>query len=278
MSNDWVVSRTGWKPEDTVLALRSGGPANHEHADRNSVILKAHGERLFHDPFKAGYSPTLPTWLLRQTEAHSAVLIDGKGHQYHDGREGTNPSFAEARVTAYANGAGWMCVTSDATDAYALVLPEVRQVERTVVVLKPDVVILLDRVALDKAHAVQLRFQAFNDDGRAQVAANGAAFSIQRPRAVAHGVAYSATAAQAGTGRLALPEAEGIFPYAQVSSASALRHEILTVVSTGPSRTAAANLAVTREADGWSVAGEYRGQRYAARLRVADGKAPQFIA
>ncbi|HTO03096.1 MAG TPA: twin-arginine translocation signal domain-containing protein, partial [Opitutus sp.] len=80
LNNDWVVSRTGWSPADTVVALRSGGPANHEHADRNSVIFKAHGERLFSDPFKAGYSPSLPRWLLRLTEAHTAVLIDDKGH------------------------------------------------------------------------------------------------------------------------------------------------------------------------------------------------------
>jgi hypothetical protein len=171
-----------------------------------------------------------------------------------------------------------MCVTSDATDAYALVLPEVRFVDRTVVVLKPDVVLLLDRVVLEKAHPVQLRFQAFNDDGRAQVTASGSTFSIQRPLAVAHGVAYSASAVKAETGRLALPDAEGVFPYAHVSSASGLRHEILTLVSTGPAHTAAANLAVTRETDGWSVAGEHRGQRYAARLRVAEGKAPQFVA
>ena len=36
MSNDWVVSRTGWEAADTVVAFRSGGPANHEHADRNA--------------------------------------------------------------------------------------------------------------------------------------------------------------------------------------------------------------------------------------------------
>src|SRR4051812_1069126 len=42
LSNDIVISRTGWSPEDGVVALRSGGPANHEHADRNSVIFKAH--------------------------------------------------------------------------------------------------------------------------------------------------------------------------------------------------------------------------------------------
>ncbi len=59
--------------------VRSGGPSNHEHADRNSVIFKAFGERLFHDPFHAAYSYTQPHWLLRQTEAHTAVLIGGKG-------------------------------------------------------------------------------------------------------------------------------------------------------------------------------------------------------
>ncbi len=75
LSNDIVISRTGWKTEDSVLALRSGGPGNHEHADRNSVIFKAFGERLFHDPFRAAYVAKQPRWLLRQTEAHTAVLI-----------------------------------------------------------------------------------------------------------------------------------------------------------------------------------------------------------
>jgi hypothetical protein len=66
-------------------------------------------------------------------------------------------------------------------------LPNVRHVERTVVVLKPDVVLFLhlDRVQLEKARTVQLRFQAFNEDGRAQVTASGTRFSIQRPLAVA---------------------------------------------------------------------------------------------
>ncbi len=105
-ANDWVVSRSGWKEGDTVVALRSGGPSNHEHADRNSVIFKAYGERLFHDPFKAAYSYTEPHWLLRLTEAHTAVLIGGKGHQYHDGHEGTNASWAEAKIIEYRVGNG----------------------------------------------------------------------------------------------------------------------------------------------------------------------------
>ncbi|HKK18906.1 MAG TPA: hypothetical protein VJ952_09535 [Opitutales bacterium] len=40
---DWVFCRTGWEPDDAALGFRSGGPANHEHADRNSFIFKIHG-------------------------------------------------------------------------------------------------------------------------------------------------------------------------------------------------------------------------------------------
>ncbi len=108
MANDRVVSRSGWTAADGVVALRSGGPANHEHADRNSVIFKAHGDRLLNDPFKAAYQWTLPRWKLRLTGSHTAVLIDGKGHEYNDGHEGTNASLAFAHVTAFqsANQAG----------------------------------------------------------------------------------------------------------------------------------------------------------------------------
>src|SRR5690606_30432504 len=131
MRNDIVISRTGWGVDDNLVALRSGGPANHEHADRNSVIFKAYGERLLHDPYRAAYVNQQPRWVLRQTEAHTAVLIDGRGHQYHDGSEGTNASWAFAKVIDYTTGPDWMCVTSDATDAYQLVNPDVTRVRRT---------------------------------------------------------------------------------------------------------------------------------------------------
>ena len=181
MVNDWVVSRTGWNTDDSVLALRSGGPANHEHADRNSVIFKAHGERLFSDPFKAAYSPSQPRWILRLTEAHTAILINGQGHQYHDGREGTNSSWASARITDFRTGSQWMTVTSDATEAYSLVLPDATLVTRTLVFLKPDVLVVLDRVQLKNAAPVQARFQVFNDDSKGVASVDGSRFRIVRP-------------------------------------------------------------------------------------------------
>jgi hypothetical protein len=277
LNNDIVISRTGWAAADTVVALRSGGPANHEHADRNSVIFKAHGERLFHDPFKAAYSPTSPRWLLRQTEAHSAVLIAGRGHQYHDGREGTNASWAEARVLAFRTGPGWMTVTSDATPAYELVNPDVTRVERTLVFLKPDVLLLLDRVTLKPSAspaAVQLRFQVFNDDERGRATATGATFRIERPQATLQARAAARGGVTCAAARLNLPEPEGVYPFAEVTAAAAREHVILTACTTAPAGQPHGELQLTREGSGWRVTGTHRGHAVAATLLIPADALP----
>lgn len=274
MSIDWVVSRTGWSAADSVLALRSGGPANHEHADRNSIIFKAHGDRLFHDPFKAGYSYTLPRWLLRQTEAHTAVLINGAGHQYHDGREGTNASWANAHVTDFRTGPGWMLVTSDATEAYALVNPDVMLVSRTLLFLKPDVLVLLDRVTLKQAAPVQLRFQVFNEDGKGVATAASTSFRIARPFASLEAAAHSRGALAASVGQLALPAEEGVFPFVEVTSAAATQHTIVTATTTAPAGGSHGRLAVQATADGWSLTGRHGGRDLRATISLRDNLPP----
>jgi hypothetical protein len=272
MSNDIVVSRTGWKAKDNVLALRSGGPANHEHADRNSVIFKAYGERLLHDPFRAAYVTTSPRWLLRQTEAHTAVLINGKGHQYHDGSEGTNASWAMATVTAFKTGPGWMTVTSDATDAYQLVNADVSRVERTLVFLKPDVVVFLDRVTLKTtAVPVQVRFQIFHEDGAGAVTAKDDAFFIERPHAT---LRARVMGGKVHTDQLKLEEKDGIYPFAELVSASALTHEILTVCSARPTGSEHGQLKLTRETGGWRVQGTHAAQTINLGLATAGAGAP----
>ncbi len=270
LANDLVISRTGWAAEDSTVALRSGGPANHEHADRNSVIFKAHGERLFHDPFRAGYSYTTPRWKLRLTAAHTAVLINGQGHQYHDGHEGTNASWAWARVQSFQTGPGWMTVTSDATEAYALVLPDAQRVDRTLVYLKPDVLLLLDRVTLATAQPVQLRFQVFNDDDHGTAAATGSDFTITRPYANLRGTVHSAGAVACATARHDLPEAEGVHPFVEAVSAAATNHELLTVTTAAPAGGSHGALTVTREATGWRVTGTHAGQKVNVTLQTAD--------
>jgi len=280
LSNDIVVARTGWAAEDSVVALRSGGPANHEHADRNSVIFKAHGERLFHDPFRAGYSYTTTRWKLRLTTAHTALLINGQGHQYHDGHEGTNASWAWARVQAFQTGPGWMTVTSDATEAYALVLPEAQRVDRTLVFLKPDVLLMLDRVTLAAAQPVQLRYQVYNDDEHGGATAAGNGFKITRPFASLDGSVHSDGAVACAVLKHDLPETEGTHPFVEAVSAPATAHALLTVALARPlpgnpaergvpGTSAPGGLTVTRAGTTWKVTGTHRGQKVDVTLNTA---------
>ena len=272
MLNDLVVSRSGWGAADSVVALRSGGPANHEHADRNSVLFKAHGDRLLHDPFEASYANFMEKWKLRLTTAHTAILVDGKGHQYIDGSFGTNPSEAWARVTAYATGPDWMTVTSDATDAYQLVHPDITRVERTLVFLKPDILLFLDRVDLGKAPAaVQARFQVFNEDGRGTCSADSAGFRIGRPWAELRARVRSRGALRVGTGRVAIAPAEGVYPFAEVASEPATRHSILTACTAAPSGEPHGDIAIDDENGAWRVRGAHRGRRIDVTLSASGG-------
>ena len=70
---NWIICRSGWKPDDAVLAFKSGGPANHEHADRNHITFKAHGERLLNDHLGAAYDRRSDGWNLRFTPAARAI-------------------------------------------------------------------------------------------------------------------------------------------------------------------------------------------------------------
>jgi hypothetical protein len=263
--SDWVICRTGWAADDSVLAFRSGGPANHEHADRNSFLFKAYGERLLNDHHSAAYDWRQPKWLLRQTEAHNAVLIDGRGHQYHNGEEGTNESLAEARVTRFEDGGERVWFTSDATQAYHLVDPDVALVRRTVAFLKPDILIILDEVRkTGTASSVQVRYMPDNRDKAAILDANpraeagdpeGAPFVIYRPTAALHGRAAARGGLDLEVTQLALDEEWGVYPYVELRSAPALRHEIVTVVAARPvgSEGPQAARITARAGGGWTV-------------------------
>lgn len=269
MSNDLVFSRTGWTADDCLVFIRSGGPSNHEHADRNSVIFKAHGERLFHDPFRAGYSYTTPRWKLRLTSAHTSLLIDGQGHQYHDGHDGTNASWAWARVTQYRADARAMVVTSDATEAYSLVNDSVQLADRTLVYLKPDVLLVLDRVRLARPQPVQLRFQVFNDDTLGSATTEGDAFAIVRPSASARARVLGTSAVTCASKRHDLPEEEGVHPFVEAAAVAAPSHDLLTICTAAPTGQSHGALSAERTANGWRVTGTHRGLPVAVSLDVS---------
>lgn len=173
---DWVVVRSGWQANDAVLALRSGLPQNHEHADRNCLIYKGFGERLLNDPKGAAYSRDDAHWVLRLTQAHNGVLIAGRGHQYHEGEEGTNASRATARLGCLEEDGERVWFYSDATPAYQLEHPSIRRVDRTVAFAKPELIFLPDRIHFEEEQdglgsEVELRLFPDNEDGKGVVRA-----------------------------------------------------------------------------------------------------------
>ncbi len=250
---DWIVCRSGWRAEDAVLAFRSGGPANHEHADRNSFFFKSYGERLLNDHFRAAYNSKDPGWTLRLTEAHNAVLIDGKGHQYHDGREGVCESQSEAKVVRWRDQGQQVWWSSDATQAYRLVNANVSKVLRTVLFAKPNVIVLLDQIELEEeASSVELRFFPDNRDGQADLAAEGDTFAIKRPGGTLFGRSLTNGNVSVQTQELDLfsgvvgggtftaaeraeaRERHGSFPFIGVQAEAAKKRSIMTVLVARP--------------------------------------------
>ena len=218
---DWIVARTGYQVDDLVVAMRSGGPSNHEHADRNSIIVKCYGEQLVADPMHAPYNFKDPAWMMRTTAGHNSILIDGHGHQYHDGHEGTNSSKARATITEWKQLDDYMYWTSDATPAYQMVLPDVKSITRSVIVFpKTRAVILIDKVIKSKKpSSIQARFFGFNDDGKGKIEASNKGFKSVRPHAYMIGMAKSVEDLSYQSKKLPIPEETAVkHPFAEISS------------------------------------------------------------
>ena len=238
-----------------MLAFKSGGPANHEHADRNHITFKAHGERLLNDHLGAAYDHRQDGWKLRQTRGHNAVLIDGKSHQYVDGVDGTNDSKAYANVINYEDRGDQVWWTSDATPAYVLENYHVTQVLRSVLYAKPGIIVIADQVRFRyRAQTVDTRFYPDNADGNAELSVDGNRFTLSRPHAQLHGLAAADTPAKPRLARLEVKPETGDFPCIEVHSPVALSHQIITVLVTTPGKSSTPpRIAVTHEGDTWKV-------------------------
>jgi hypothetical protein len=230
---DWIVARSGFEVSDLVVAMRSGGPGNHEHADRNGIIVKCFGEQLVTDPYRPPYSFSDPAWMMRTTAGHSAVLVDGKGHQYHDGMHGTNASNARASIIQSGERDGYAFWTSDATPAYALEQPEISWVSRTVVVVFDEpAVLVVDRLKSDgSAKKLTARFFGYNLDGAGSVEADGDRFVIRRPSSLAVAASYSPSGIAASPGRLPIPaDRADQHPFVDVTTGESAHDQVVVTL------------------------------------------------
>ena len=115
------------------------GSFNHSHADQNSFVIDAGGQRLAIDSgYYDGYgTPHWRHWY-KQTRAHNAITFDGgNGQVVYEERE----QLGRGAITRFEHQAGYDIVTGDATPAYGGALT---RAERTLVYLRPDLVLVYD--------------------------------------------------------------------------------------------------------------------------------------
>jgi len=218
---DWIISRNGYEMDDFVAGMRSGGPMNHEHADRNSIQLKAYGEILLADHRKITYNADQPEWEMRTSLGHNTVLIDGVGHQYHNGEEGTNESKSEARIVRSGQRPTYHFWASDATQAYRLLNADVKSVTRSVITF-PDVpaIIVIDKVTKSQyASKVAARWHVENSDGQGSLSIDGPSFTIHRPNARLFAALGGGSAQEADAGRFESELKDHPFTYVEVTDA-----------------------------------------------------------
>ncbi len=148
-------------PRDLMLLFKSSpfGAVSHSHADQNSFAI-LHGGRALAGPgadrFPQHGSP-FHTEYAQHTVAHNALLIDGRGQINRD-------AHATGRLTDFKSLPGLGYVAGQAADCYG---EPVRTYTRHALMIRPDLIVLVDDLATDKPVSIDWLMHA-----REQIAIN----------------------------------------------------------------------------------------------------------
>ncbi len=144
-----VTMRSGWDDQATFVGLKSGSSAvGHSQLDANSFVVSSRGERLLIDEGIWPYGHDLgffdsdggKRWNFdgNGTIGHNTLMVDGEGQRYGADHPGRIVSFEVGEEVDVAVG--------DATAAYG---GKLKRYLRTLAYVKPDVVLVYDRVSSD---------------------------------------------------------------------------------------------------------------------------------
>jgi hypothetical protein len=129
-----LYARSGWDPSATWINLIAGPyTESHAHQDQGSLMIYKDGWLVY------DANVDTASGLHQTPDAHSLVRIVDGG-QTVEQRGGT-----ASRLVALRRGPGWLHAAADLTPAYAG-SAAVQQVQRELVFLEPDAVVVYDRV------------------------------------------------------------------------------------------------------------------------------------
>ena len=146
------------------------GAYDRSHADQNSFVVNAGGQRLaiesgYYDGYKTAH------WMewYHQTRSKNAITYDGgKGQVFYE--SGGQPGYG--KLTRHTSGADYEIVTGDATQAYGGALTKA---ERSMVYLRPNLVLVHDNVASSVGRQWEWNIHSIN----AMNVESGSSVSIQ---------------------------------------------------------------------------------------------------
>ena len=124
--------------ENVALGFHSGTCfAGHQHADQNSFVINAYGDKLAID---GGY---YDWWGSRhfaaysaKTAAHNTILVDGKGQDWiKDGSDGVTRLYFDSQNFGFVSG-----------DAAKVYQDRVKKFDRDLLFVKPGLVFVYDRL------------------------------------------------------------------------------------------------------------------------------------
>ncbi len=168
-----VSARTGWEGRESLVVFKCGPfigrkaldefsydpGGGHVHPDVGHFVIFGNGQWLLRDD---GYQD-------KWTDQHNTLLIDGVG-QLGEGRtwlNGTECLMAKSRprVTHASSDARLDHIAGDVTAAYPLRAGLERFV-RHLLFVKPDVLIVVDDIAVNRAADLELRLHTESSDGK----------------------------------------------------------------------------------------------------------------
>ena len=187
-----LFARSSWATDATWLNLIAGPyTESHAHRDQGSLMIYK-GGWLAYDPIVESRSG-----IRQDEELHNLVRITAGGATVRQ-REGTT-----SRMVGLARGDGWLYAAADLTPAYAG-NAQVQQVEREVVFVEPDCVVVFDRVATGAGTTQiwQLSAPTAPQVAGATATIDGAAFDLRVER-IAPATATTSVHAWSGDGEFA---------------------------------------------------------------------------
>jgi hypothetical protein len=181
-STGLVTMRSAWRADAMYVGFKSGSSVvGHSHLDANTFVVSAKGQRLLVDEGLWPYAHFLgffdcggPRYDFdaNGTIAHNTLLVDGQGQSYGKACAGRIVSLATGEIDV---------AVGDASAAYAGMLSTYF---RTLVFVKPDLLLAYDQVSADRPRLFEWLFhhraEMSGDERLTHFAQEGVTWSLQR--------------------------------------------------------------------------------------------------